>query len=499
MTISLRSGERLKYSELFYIGPGTVAQIVLVSVTIVMRLPKYRRQGYSPRSDKGTKVCFAVQPTMHQESSLLPSGEPVMLVIKATERVLDFGVEHKQPAFLGERYPISLALKQTETYEVTSMLATFCEYVEDEKSRQRVRKLSSSSPSKRRASVVSSDSADPPDWSYVLFVKTPAAEDSVKLQQHNYSLPVPIPREQTAQFSMQFREEGRKGFELILRYTAHKTLRDGTKSADFTLENKAFFTVEVLCPFVLVCEWLTPEPCLSTANSQFYCDGLPRVHVGIGKKALLGVRLSTGSYPEVEMHSVRLKLKENEGTGLADDCTPPAVPWTHWPLVLGPSESFSATYSILPTMKFTEKQIGDLEIVWNRAAEAGKGEKITCAIPVWPASAVNYCIDVSMVPPLRAVKYREFFVTYSLKNTTGTSIEIKVVTEESPHFFIIGEINTQLVLPPYETDELKFGLIPLRCGKFDLPITTVSVIIGGGVTEPIVDRHFSNSIYVFPS
>ncbi len=443
-----------------------------------------------------------MQPRLRQNNLLTPEISrqilPVQLSVFSTERIISCSAQHKPPAFLGERYPVAFPLKQSEGYEVSALLLTFCEYTEDEKSRQRVRKLSAG----RKASLVNAESTESPGWSYMLFVAKSEEEGVVnKLPQHNYAISEPARKEQVVQFFIQFHEEGQKQFELILRCTARKVLRDGTMSPEFTMESKLQFGIEVLPPFMIACEWITPEPCANWANARFYFNGENRTVVGRGKKALLGVRISTGSHSEVEVHDVKLKIKDDNGTHLAENCTPDAAGWKQWPLVLGAAEALSLTYSILPLAAFNEQQVGDLEIVWNRATDSGKTEeKIVCAIPLWQVSSEEFGVDVSMLGVSDHItKLHEFFVTYGLRNTTAQTVEVKVVMEESPHFFVVGEVSTKITLPPYESDELKFGMIPLRGGKFDLPTIAISKVVAGAVADPVLDRQFSRSVYVFPS
>jgi len=494
---SFASGEKQKHEELLYIKPGYTGFVILQTITITMKTPK------------GTIISFILTPSLPEAITFsfntMISHKLPQLHILNTERVIETSISHTQPAFLGEQYPVNISVKQIDTYEVSNLLITFCEIIDEEKQQKTHVDRKASRKNSRKASIVSVDSADSPDWSYALYLEKIEKNESgaeisniTKLPHHHHTISSFNGRQENIKFFMQFREEGRKNFELIYRYTGKKTFKDGTTSTEFTLENREYFFVDVLCPFVLSSEWITPEPCMSCANTQFYQSGQAKTHLGIGKKALLGAKISTGSHPKVKIHDVKLKVKDDGTIKLIEDCTIQDSKWQGWPIVLGISESLSATFSVLPLVSFNDQQIADIEILWSRATEK-ESEKTVCAIPLPQVTATDSCVDVIMTSiPTKAVKFKEFFVTYELKNTTGAVIETKLSMDESPHFFISGEISTKITLPPYVTDEIKFGLTPLRCGKFDLPSMTISMIAGGSC-EPIIDGHFKHAIYVFPA
>jgi hypothetical protein len=432
---------------------------------------------------------------------------PVRLQVLASERVLEFAVVHKQPAFLGERYHLTLQLKKLATYEITSILATFCEVQESEKRHSRRDRKQSS----RKASVVSSDSwpGEGPDWSYALYVPTPGMaldpesseplEGSItKLTHHHCTLPAMQSVEQRQYFYMQFREEGKKTFELILRYTGKKLMHDGTYGPEFTLDCREFFSVEVQCPFSLACEWLTSDPCTSCINAQFALEGQGKTHLAVKKQAFLGVRINTGSYQSVRVHDVRLKLKDSGPLRLVDNYTLPSSQWEPQPVVVGYGESFSACFALQPAMQFDAQQFADLEVVWSRANDR-KEDKTVCSMPVWDVTSTESCVDVRLDPPPRAQRFKEFRMAVRLRNTTATGIETKVVLEENPHFCVAGELSTHLTLPPHGVDTLNYAMVPLRSGKFELPKITLYMVAGGKECEPILSTHFDQSVFVFPS
>ena len=298
---------------------------------------------------------------------------------------------------------------------------------------------------------------------------------------------------------MEFREEGKKKFEVIYRYTARKICQNGTRESEFIMENKECFSIEVLCPFILMNEWITPDPNLKCNNTRFYFNGQLKTNLGLDKKAILGVKISTGSFPKVDIHGIKLKVKDGNETNYIDDCTKEVNEWKEWPITLNESESLAVAFSILPLKLFNEQQIAEVEIQWNRTGLPAT-ERAICSIPLLPTSTIDSCINISIASlSPKAIKYKEFFVDYIIRNTTSNIIEIKVSVGEALSFFLGGDLEARLILPPYEFDNFKLVLVPLKCGKFELPSISVSMIAMGGVSEPIIDNNFKYSIYVFPN
>eukprot|EP00826_Nyctotherus_ovalis_P014870 TRINITY_DN14183_c0_g1_i1.p1 TRINITY_DN14183_c0_g1~~TRINITY_DN14183_c0_g1_i1.p1 ORF type:complete len:375 (+),score=103.30 TRINITY_DN14183_c0_g1_i1:353-1477(+) len=373
-------------------------------------------------------------------------------------------------------------------YEVENLLITFCEIKEAAKG---------NAVQRRKASIKSVDSSEAFNWSYLLYITNIDKESKSveKLEQHQYSVISLGVAEQILDFFMEFREEGKKSFEVIFRYTARKKLNDGKLQPEFTLEHRECLNVLVLCPFVLTTEWITPDPNINCDNAHFYFIGQPKTHLGINKKAVLNGKISAGSFPKVDIYGVALKPKDDS----VADCTSELTNWKRWPVTLSEYESLSISFLMLPLKLFNDQQVADIEILWNRN-KGSETERFICSIPLPPVSAIESCIEVAIASaPPRARKFREFFVDYAIRNTTGSIIEIRVKVGESPHFYLAGEIESKIILPPHEAEHIKFGLVPLRCGKFDLPDIYISMIVMGGMSEPIINNNFKYSIYVFPN
>ena len=425
--------------------------------------------------------------------NMIPGEKKAQLFIRETEQVITATITHKQPAFLGELYPISISMKQKEDYEVVQLLAVFCEITESEKSNEKTDKKTSSN---RKASVVSIDSNDD-DWNYILY--TMINNSMQKLTSHDYNITDIFRKTESIDFYMQFREEGRANFDLIFRYTAKKILKDGSKTNEFTMENKLSFYVDVLCPFILKTEWVTPDPCMNCINERLYRNNGRKTYLKVNEKNMLGVKVSAGSFPLVEVHDMKLKIKNDGETVLIRDCTGDLNDHNEWPITLGLSESLSSAFCIQPLIAFNDKQIADIKISWNRV-DNQSAEKIICAIPIPMVNAIGPCLSIEVIQiPDKVYKFKEFFVAYKLQNITSSVLDIKLGIEDSKEFFITGEMETKITIPSYGTDELKIGLHPTKCGKLTLPNIIASIITSNVASEAVIDGNYRYSIYCFPS
>ena len=461
---------------------------------------------------------------------------------------MDISVLHKQPAFLGEHYNVSVQIKPYPSYEITSAVATFNEKPADEKSPAREpgeKRESEKSPEKRakspakakdeeksstipgneekppakkekgqksssrRASVVSADSSssDSTEWSFILYAHKAGKESVVispenvdelldKLPSNHYTIPSIKLSELIFPLYFQFRVEGKKNFELSVRYTARKIMHDGSYSSEFILENKESFDVNVLCPFAISCEWLAPEP--STGGDQQTITLGTKARLLVNKRATLGVKISTKGFQDVAIHDINLVLKEEGVVKLLENTRFKESKWTLWPIIIGGGEQFAATFAMLPINQFKDKQLGDVEIIWSRVNDK-KGEKTICSIPIWETTSTETCIDIIVEPPLKAVKLQEFNVNVRLRNCLSATVETKVVIQESPDFLIAGELSSLITLPPFAEDLLRYTMVPLRCGRLEFPRPIVYVLVSGNPTEPVGDRGLEQYIYVFPA
>ncbi len=446
--------------------------------------------------------------------NLLPKTQrvmqPVVLRVVNSERVMNLLVYHKPPAFLSERYSVSLLLKPLPTYEITSALITINEVVAEPEKNPQQQQQKETKASSRKASMVSADSgsSDTADWNFLLYAHKPGKETAVvtpenvdeiveQLPQHHYTLQSIKSPEQLAPLYMKFRVEGKKSFEVAIRYTARKLMHDGTLGTEFVMENKEYFSIDVLCPFEMSCEWFAPEPSSGSSASPQAINPAAKARLTINKRATLSVKISTEGFQDVAIHDINMMLKEESLAKLLEQKEGPSK-WTRWPVVIGMGEQFSASFSVLPLVAFKDKQLGDVEIVWSRVNDK-KGEKTVCSIPIWEVTATEDCVDISLEPPLRAIKLQEFNVVLKIRNMTATILETKVAVEENGDFLIGGELCTLLTLPPYFIDELRYTLVPLNCGKLDLPKPVVYMMSGGKPIESITDRNLEQSIYVFPA
>ena len=132
-----------------------------------------------------------------------------------------------------------------------------------------------------------------------------------QLSHHNYKLPGIKGAEQLIPLYLQFREEGKKNFELTIKYKAKKLMNDGTYNSEFTLENKQSFSIEVLCPFSLECNLLSHNPSHDAIQTM---NNINKYTLEVQKKSALDVCISTKSFQDVAIHGISLKLKEDEAS-----------------------------------------------------------------------------------------------------------------------------------------------------------------------------------------
>eukprot|EP00826_Nyctotherus_ovalis_P007946 TRINITY_DN12051_c0_g1_i2.p1 TRINITY_DN12051_c0_g1~~TRINITY_DN12051_c0_g1_i2.p1 ORF type:complete len:180 (-),score=46.30 TRINITY_DN12051_c0_g1_i2:37-576(-) len=159
------------------------------------------------------------------------------------------------------------------------------------------------------------------------------------------------------------------------RYMGRKVLKSGEKAEQFVGVSKTKFYVDVFCPFVLATEWMNPYCCINEQEKE------DKVCLPVGEKILLGVKITTGSFPLVTIHSIQLKIKDSE---LIRNLTEQA---NDWQLTLGLFESFSTSFCVKTLQSFTSRQVAGLQILWSRADS--EGSKILCDIPVSKVSAID--------------------------------------------------------------------------------------------------------------
>jgi len=428
--------------------------------------------------------------------------QEISFKVKQNDKVMNLEILHKQPAFLGEKYAVNFKLQPIEGYQIKSSELFFTEILDNiqrstsevKKENDKSKKLSHS----RRASVVSMDSnnSENSEWSYLLYSQAPEKDNDSLIERpphHHYIVPELKDKQENIKLYFQFRVEGRKFFEATLKYTAQKIMPDLTLGPEFILENKAYFNIEVMCPFEFTSEWLT----IGTLSKK------PEINLGqpnkgilqLNKKATLDIKISTKGSESVLIHQLDFKIKEHDLINHIAHLQ--ESKWENWPVLINPGETFSHCIPILPIAEFKEKQLGDLEIVWTRADDKTK-EKTNCTIPISEASCETPILEISAEYPLKGNKLSEFEMCVKFKNTTENIVETKVVLEENENFLISGELQANITFPPYCEDFMKFTLLPIKCGKLVMPKPIVYLIMNGKTTDPIFDKNFEQSIYVFP-
>ncbi len=304
-----------------------------------------------------------------------------------------------------------------------------------------------------------------------------------KLPLRQYTIPEGIKQaEQKVSLYVQFAAEGRKDLALLVRYTAKKRMHDNTFGTEFAMERKECISFDVLCPFEISCEWLSTDPTILPMNTS---------HLSPSKSATLCVKMTARGGRTLTVHDTSVKLSNDFAKPLED-----APGANSWPTMVGAGEQLAVTFSVLPTGEFKCKRIGNVEIIWSRLAGS---EKSVCTLPLRTVTATESCLEVSLSPPTRAVKLEEFEVTLRVRNVSENVVETKVVMEESPDFFVAGEVCVFLTMPPETVDELRYTLVPLKCGNLDLPKPVVYLLSNGKVVESVTDKDLEQAIYVFPS
>jgi len=400
------------------------------------------------------------------------------LFLKPPEEVIRVELEYKQPGFLGEMYPISTVITKKEGYELVNILAVFFELKDDNSPKSRIN---------RKASIVSVDSNEESEWSYHLYVVL--YNEIKKLSSYEYNVTSLVESNKAINFCMKFREERRMNFEVVFKYTARKILKDGSKAEEFTAESKNVFYIDVFCPFTLSSEWVNPYCCIAEEEAN-----RDKVNLPIGESIMLGVKITAGSFPLITIYDLKLKIKDNE---LVKDTTEEVIGWDNWPITLGLFESFTTSFCIKTLEAFNNRQIADMEILWSRADSEAR-EKILCAIPVPKVNAIDSCVILKLLSlPDNAVLYKEFLVEYQLRNTTKTSIEIKVEVKDNKDFFLTGNMEAKIIIPPQESEEIKFSMYPLKSGKLFLPGLILSMISGGDAIQKAMDSSSKYAVYVF--
>lgn len=388
---------------------------------------------------------------------------------------------HQSPAFLGEIYPLSISIAQLKTYKLKSILITFCELLPEEG------RAHSKSSGSRKASLVGGDSAE---WSYALYVG-----DGEKLEHHHCTVNNPKESEEV-RLGMQFREEGPKKFEVIFRCTIGKEDDKEGAESEFTVESKECFELEVLCPFNIATEWITSESLMRESSAA---NGESEINLPMREKSVVEVKIATGSYPQVDIHNVSLKIRDAGIPKLIEDCTNPADTWQDWPVTLSNSESLSLAFSVRPLTPFNSQQVADVEILWSRT-DRPNSKQVACSIPLPFVRAANQGVDVHLVSgPCKAVRGREFFVAYEVRNRTGVVVSVEVKVEASGNFFVAGEVEGKVMVPPNEVELISFGMLPLRSGKLELPAILLSTVSKEGVKKTLMDSNSKHPVYVLPA
>ena len=327
--------------------------------------------------------------------------QPVVLNVFKTEKVLDYKILHKAPAFIGERYSIVLHLNPHPTYEISEAQISFTEEYD-------VDKKSSSS---RRPSCISADSeGEPNDWNFLLFCpKTQSnylSPDIDKQAEQKFNVSNIKYPEHIIQLFFQFRVDGEKSMAIKIRYTAKKVLlQNGDPSSDFTLETKDIINIEVRSPFGISCDWIAQDPYTNCSNSRQIMNGLSKPQISVGKPATLSVKISPSSFQTITIFDVKLKIKEANSIKMLENSQECNSKWKDWPIPISSGEMFSSAFYLVSLTPFSNLQVADVEILWSRSPES---ERYICSIPISEVSSNEAPLEIHVDLPYRIVQFCEF-------------------------------------------------------------------------------------------
>eukprot|EP00826_Nyctotherus_ovalis_P017857 TRINITY_DN15281_c0_g1_i1.p1 TRINITY_DN15281_c0_g1~~TRINITY_DN15281_c0_g1_i1.p1 ORF type:complete len:229 (+),score=30.24 TRINITY_DN15281_c0_g1_i1:24-689(+) len=176
-------------------------------------------------------------------------------------------------------------------------------------------------------------------------------------------------------------------------------------------------------------------------------------------------------------------------------CTKSRTAYKRWPVILGRSESFSSSFCVQPLNEFPQSHVASVELVWGRINSPMKS---VCTLPLPEVSTgISDVLISAIFVPERVVIYQELFIVYNFKNATAGILEVRIHMEGSQDFLLNGNAAGKLILPPYESDELRYTLLPLKAGKLSLPKLSVSVLNVEGMQIPRAQHSYESSIYVF--
>jgi len=422
------------------------------------------------------KLVFVVEP-YEEPFNLLPeslrSVERISLRVVPNEKLLNVEIAHKEPAFLGERYAVTISLTPIKGYKVTSVLLSF---VDSEDIIPMV--------IKRKRSIVpyDSDAVEDPNWKFLLYVDKP--ERGVeRLLEYSYTLQEIKPEGETIKLFLKFRVEGVKQYKIKVNSVSRKIMPDNSLGPEFTMENDYSIEINVLCPFIIGYDWFNPFTSIDSFSSKGVLD--------LNVKSIVSIKISTKSLEKILIHAVYILIKNLPSVKVFGNTK------EDHEVIIGLSEAFTKTLGVLPTSTFYNVELGVIEILWSRLDDIRR-EKNVCQIPMEEVTCREPSINVLIEAPAESNLMQEFGIQIKIINPTPVIIETQMNLVTNDNFLIQGEIQTNTILLPYQEDNFKYILFPTRCGRLKLPYPLLCIMASGKVSDIVVNRKCEQFIYIFP-
>ena len=123
-----------------------------------------------------------------------------------------------------------------------------------------------------------------------------------------------------------------------------------------------------------------------------------------------------------------------------------------------------------------------------------------CKIPSCLVSAEEGDFEIQVVKPEEGKKEKEFAIEFIIRNVCAEMLQFEVEVSPSESFFLAGEMDIVLSVPPFREEVLSYMLVPLEIGKLNLPVFQIkktSMIPHQKDSE--VNQSYAYTIFIFPN
>ncbi|KFK28257.1 hypothetical protein AALP_AA8G493200 [Arabis alpina] len=163
---------------------------------------------------------------------------------------------------------------------------------------------------------------------------------------------------------------------------------------------------------------------------------------------------------------------------------------------LAPGEEYKKVFTVIPTMKTPKLGLGSVHLKWTRQ---GGNTTEACVSTKHKLPEVNVeasPLVMSLKCPPYAILGEPFTYAVRIGNQTQLLQEAKFALADAQSFVLSGShSNTVSVLPKSE-HVLSYKLVPLTCGKQQLPKITLTSVRYSAEFQPSA---VASSVFVFPS